>query len=162
MNRSYWPPVLGALLLAACTGGPTTPDGAVLLDEEITLVRGASVDSARREFEVQGGSVVVALVDEQLTDIKLQLAILDSGGKTPGPVEVENNLRGAGMEVAAVTVLRGSRIRVTLTGQHDANTARACALAPPSFRCERQAIEVRSVARGIQGVVWGDQRKLPC
>jgi tetratricopeptide (TPR) repeat protein len=115
-------PAVGALSLSACAPGPSSPDGAALLDEEVTLLRGPNVDSAQREFEVQGGSVVVALVDEQLTDVKLQLVILDSGGKTPVSVEVENNLRGGGMEVAAVTVLGRSRIRLTLTGQHDATT----------------------------------------
>jgi len=83
-------------------------------------MRGPSVDSAQREFDVDGGSVIVALVDEQLTDVKLQLAIVDSHGKVLTPVEVENNLRGAGVEVAALTVLRDAHIRVTLVSQQDA------------------------------------------
>ena len=120
MKCDFWPPVLGVLLLAACAPGSSIPDGAVLLDEDVSLARGANVDSAQREFDVDGGSVVVALVDEQLTDVKLQLAVVDSSGKALSPVEVENNLRGTGFEVAALTVLRDSHVRVTLIGEQDA------------------------------------------
>ena len=102
------------------------------LGQHRSPVRGASVDSAQREFEVQGDSVVVALVDEQLTDIKLQLEILDS---------------------------EGSRL---VCEQERRDYARARAPAPPSFRRGREAVEVRSGARGIQGVVGGHQRELSC
>ena len=122
MKGRFWPPAVGVLLLAACAPGSSIPDGEVFLDEEVSLVRGPDVDSAQREFDVEGNSVVVALVDEKLTDIRLQLAIIDPGGKASAPIEVENNLRGAGMEVAALTALRDSHIRVTLTGQQDAKT----------------------------------------
>lgn len=121
MNRRFWLPAVGAILLVSCISGPSTPDGAVLFDEEVSLVRGPHFDSVQREIEVEDGSVVVALVDEQLTDIKLKLAVIDAGAKSPAPIEVENNLRGAGMEVAAIAT-HGSRIRVTLTGAQDANT----------------------------------------
>jgi len=120
MNFRFWLPAAGALLVAACTPGPSTPDGAVLLDEDVALVRGPNVDSAQRDLDVEGDSVIVAFVDEQLTDIKLQVGVLNSAGKVTAPVEVENNLRGAGVEVAALDMPRGSRIRVTLTGEHDA------------------------------------------
>ena len=120
MKCRFWLPVAGALLVAACTKGPSVPDGAVLLDEDVALVRGPLVDSAHRELAVERGSIIVALVDEQLTDVKLQLALVDSAGKTATPIEVENNLRGAGVEVAALAIPRSSRIRVTLTGEQDA------------------------------------------
>ena len=121
MKRGFWLLAVGAIFVVSCKSGPTTPDGAVLFDEEISLVRGSHVDSAQREIEVERGSVIVALVDEQLTDIKLSLAVIDSGAKTPAPIEVENNLRGSGIELAALTTSRDSRIRVTLTGAQDAN-----------------------------------------
>jgi len=121
LNCKFWAPVLGVLFLAACAPGSSVPDGAVLLEENVSLVRGPDVDSAQREFDVDGGSVVVALVDEQMTDVKLQLAIVDSSGRALTPVEVENNLRGAGVEIAALTVLLDSHIRVTLIGEQGAN-----------------------------------------
>ncbi|HYJ41140.1 MAG TPA: tetratricopeptide repeat protein, partial [Steroidobacteraceae bacterium] len=150
MNCRFWPPAVGALLVAACVQGPSVPDGAVLLDEEVTLARGPNVDSAQREFEVQGGSVVVALVDEQLTDIKLQLAVDDSSGKTPVSVEVENNLRGAGVEIAAATVLRGSRIRVTLTGQHDATKPGHVRLRLRRFDADAKQSKLAAVLEGFR------------
>jgi CHAT domain-containing protein len=122
MNRRFWLPAVGAIFLLSCSSGPSTPDGAALFDEEVSLVRGPHVDSAQREIEVEGGSVVVATVEEQLTDIKLKLTVIDGGAKSPAPIEVENNLRGAGMEVAALAIPRGSRIRITLTGPQDASS----------------------------------------
>ena len=122
MKRGFWLPAVGAIFVVSCTSGPTTPDGAVLFDEEISLVRGSHVDSAQREIKVERGSVIVALVDEQLPDVKVSLEVIDSGAKTPAPIEVENNLRGAGIEVASLAASRDSRIRVTLTGAQDAKT----------------------------------------
>jgi CHAT domain-containing protein len=117
----FWLPFAGALLLAACSSRPSTPDGAVLFDEDVALVRGAIVDSAQREIEVDGDSVIVAFVDEQLTDVTLKLSVIDSDGKTPAP-EVENKLRGAGVEIAALATSRTSRIRVTLTSEQESMT----------------------------------------
>ena len=122
MNGRFAPPVLGVLFLAACAPGPSIPDGTVFLDEEVSLERGLDVDSAQREFDVEAQSVVVALVDERLTDVKVKLAVIDASGKASDPVEVENNLRGAGVEIAALTTLRDSHVRVTLTGAQDAQT----------------------------------------
>src|SRR5688500_9232563 len=98
MKRGFWLPAAGAIFLVSCTSGPSTPDGAVIFDEEVSLLRGLHVDSAQREIDVERGSVVVVLVDEQLTDIKLSLAVIDSGAKTPAGIEAENNLRGTGIE----------------------------------------------------------------
>jgi hypothetical protein len=58
MNGRFLSPILGVLFLAACAPGPSIPDGAVFLDEEVSLVRGPNVDSAQREFDVEGNSVV--------------------------------------------------------------------------------------------------------
>src|SRR6188508_805536 len=122
MKRGFWLPAVGAIFLVSCTSGPSTPDGAVLFDEEVSLSRGQHVDSAQREIEVERGSVIVALVDEQLTDVKVSLAVIDSGAKPSAAIEVENNLRGAGIEVASLATSRDSRVRVTLTGMQDTNS----------------------------------------
>ncbi len=119
MDARFIFPVLGVYLLVSCSAQDATPDGAILLDEEITLTRHADVDSASREIAVAGESVIVAFVDERLTDVKVRLAV--AGGK-PLPAEVENNLRGGGLEIAALEVPRGSRVTVTLTGAHDARS----------------------------------------
>ena len=118
MWSRFCPPVAGVILLAACSARPSTPDGAVLFDEEVALQREAQVDSARREIAVDGNSVVVAVVDEQLTDVKVGLSIV-GGLKDHGAIEVENHLGGSGLEVAAIEAPRGSRVAVTLTGPQD-------------------------------------------
>jgi CHAT domain-containing protein len=101
---------LGVLCLGGCSSG--TPDGNVLLDESVAIARGAKLDAARREFDVEGDSILVATVDEQLTDVSLTLEIL--GTKTS--ITVENRLRGAGLEIAALDVPSDARIAVTLAG----------------------------------------------
>lgn len=119
MDARRYLPVLGIYLLASCVRQDSTPDGALLLDEEVTLVRGASGDSAVREITVDGNSVIVALVDEQLTDVKVKLAVAGGRDKIPA-TQVENNLGGAGVEIAALRVPRGARAAVTLTSAPDA------------------------------------------
>ncbi|MBC8028067.1 MAG: hypothetical protein H7Y89_18900, partial [Steroidobacteraceae bacterium] len=121
---------LGALLLGGCTSG--SPDGNVLLDESIALSRDAGLDSARREIEVEGDSVVVALVDEAFarerpTDVSLTLGI---AGKT---VTVENRLRGTGVEIAVLDVPRDSRVIVTLKGPPESTTPGRVALRVQRF-----------------------------
>ncbi|HEY6123080.1 MAG TPA: CHAT domain-containing tetratricopeptide repeat protein [Steroidobacteraceae bacterium] len=118
MSIRFCAPALGVLFLVACTSRPSTPDGAMLLDEEVTLRREAKVDTAQREIEVDSGSIVVVFVDEKLTDVKVRLAIVGADGE-PLTVEVENNLRGSGLEVAAIEAPRGSRVSITLTGPQD-------------------------------------------
>ncbi|HEU5136823.1 MAG TPA: CHAT domain-containing tetratricopeptide repeat protein [Steroidobacteraceae bacterium] len=117
-NKKLVLPVLAIALLTHCTSRPSTPDGATLLDEQVALEREAKVDVARREIAVDGDSIVVALVDEQLTDVKVNLTVIDSDD-APAPVEVENNLRGSGTEIAATEAPRGSRVAITLTGPKD-------------------------------------------
>jgi tetratricopeptide (TPR) repeat protein len=108
---------LCACLLAGCAPGSAIPDGAVTLDERITLTRYAQFDSAQREFEIDADSVIVAFVDEQTTDVTLKLAI---AGDTAN--EVENNLAGAGVEIATLRAPRGSRVTVMLTGAQNSKT----------------------------------------
>jgi len=118
-NRRLVLPVLAIALLTNCNSRPSTPDGATLLDEEVTLERKARVDIALREIPVDGDSVIVAVVDEQLTDVKVKLTVI---GSTDEPsTEVENNLLGSGTEVAAIEAPRGSRVTVTLTGPQDSS-----------------------------------------
>ena len=115
MDARHYLPVLGACLLAGCAPRSSIPDGAVVLDEEVTLTRQANVDSAQREIAVDGNSVLVAFVDERLTDVKVKLV---AAGNTSS--EVENNLAGAGVEIAALRVPRRSLVTVMLTGAPDA------------------------------------------
>ncbi len=77
-------------------------------------------------------------------------------------VEVENNLRGAGMEVAAVTALRGSRIRVTLTGQQDATTPGHVRLRLRRFDANAKQSKFAASLAAIQGVVGRQPTQLPC
>ena len=107
---------LWACLLAGCAPQSSIPDGAVVLDEEVTLTRQANVDSAEREIPVDGTSVIVAVVDEQVTDVRVKLSV---SGDTAN--EVENNLGGAGLEIATLRAPRGSRVTVTLTSAQDSN-----------------------------------------
>lgn len=118
----FWLPTIGILVFSACSSGPSTLDGAVVLEEAITLERGALVDSATREITVDGDSTLVGSVEESLTDVRLKLSLIDPDKNSPAPVEVENNLRGSGLEVAALEVPHRSRIRVTLTGAPNATT----------------------------------------
>jgi CHAT domain-containing protein len=120
MNCRLCLPLLGLAVLAGCAREMAAPDGALLLDEDIALTRGPHVDSAQREIAVAGEGVVVAIVDEQLTDVRVRLAVADD---SVGPVEVENNLGGSGTEIAALEVPHGSRVVVTLTGPQNANVA---------------------------------------
>jgi tetratricopeptide (TPR) repeat protein len=108
----------------------------VLLDESIALARDADHDSARREFDVEGDSILVATVDEQLTDVSLTLEILG----TEKSITVENRLRGAGIEIAALEVRRAARVAVTLSG------------APESIAPGRASLRVRR---------FDDDSKLP-
>ncbi|HEU4780369.1 MAG TPA: hypothetical protein VFS58_10860, partial [Steroidobacteraceae bacterium] len=109
-----------ALVLASCTPGVSVPDGSALLDEGVSLQRDTHADVARREVQVGRDSVIVAIVDEN-ADVKVRLQIIDD--ESASPVEVENNLRGAGMEVAVIEAEGGSRIAITLAGPPDAKAA---------------------------------------
>jgi hypothetical protein len=118
MKAMLWGPICGALVAASCTQSAATHDSA-LIDEGITLERRAQMDVATREVTVDSPAVLVAIVDENLTDVRVRMAV--AGNAAPA-VEVENNLEGAGTEIAVLEVPRGARVSVTLTGP--ANGAR--------------------------------------
>jgi hypothetical protein len=127
MKSRYWAASLCFSLLAACTRHDAVPDGTVVIDEAITLSRGATADTATRELEVPDDSVVVAFVDEQLTDVSLQLATIYKK-KPLHTAAVENNLNGAGIEVAALSVRNGAHVTITLTSAPAAKTPGAVRL----------------------------------
>jgi tetratricopeptide (TPR) repeat protein len=105
------------LVLAGCVPADAPPDGEVRVDEDITLSRSTTnVDIARRELDIPAGSVVVAIVDEQLTDVSVSIAHPDPARP---PVVVENNLRGAGMEIAVLEVPTDARVQITMHGPPD-------------------------------------------
>src|SRR5262245_26506560 len=107
-----------SIFLVAC-GHPPRPPVTIVLDEDVELVRGANVDLAQREFDIPDNSIVIAFVDEQLTDVRLEIGRTGSKDEHSAVVEVENNLEGAGFEIAALRVADSSRITFTLTGPQD-------------------------------------------
>jgi CHAT domain-containing protein/Tfp pilus assembly protein PilF len=119
MRSRIFLPVFGLVVLMACSQGRSIPDGAALIDEELALARGAQADSAFREFTVDGDSVIAAIVDERLTDVRLRLSLIEPSAHAPD-VEVENHLDGAGLEVATLRAPSGSRVRVSVFGAADA------------------------------------------
>jgi len=120
MNGKICLPAFAVALLCACTPQPKVPNGTLVLDEDVTLARQSDrfVDLASREITVEDDSILVAIVDENLTNVKLSLTAIGEGA--PKPVEVENNLTGAGVELAALDAPEGSRVRVTLESPQDA------------------------------------------
>jgi CHAT domain-containing protein len=115
MKARFWVPLCGAVAVAACTPKSSVPDGTAIVDEVVALERQAEADVATRIVTVDGDALLVAIVDENLTDVRVRLSV--AGGDEPvEPVEVENNLEGAGTEIAAVEVPHGARVTVTLTG----------------------------------------------
>ena len=126
LSRVWLPALCGlllcVLLLWGCERRPTLPDGAIVFDEEVALVRdeGALADSASREFVVNDDATLVAIADENLVDVRLGLHVEASGDEPARSVEVENHLGGAGLEVAALEVGEGARVRVTLNSGPDA------------------------------------------
>lgn len=122
MYGRFWVPALGVFMLCACSSRSTVPDGTAVLDEDITLTRQTDrpVDTATRELTVDDDAILVAFVDENLTDVKLEIAVISSDEDAPKPVVVENNMTGAGVEMAGLEVSEGARVRVTLTNTQDA------------------------------------------
>jgi CHAT domain-containing protein/tetratricopeptide (TPR) repeat protein len=119
MHGRSWVAALCLALLAACARHDAIPDGTRVIDETVTLTRGPATDSAARELVVDDGSIVIAFADEQLTDVRLKIAATDSKGKVLASAEVENNLAGTGVEIAALPVPAGAHVTVTLTSAPD-------------------------------------------
>jgi len=113
-------PLAGIVTLIACAPREKTPDELVLLDETVLLTRAATTDVATRELEVDSDAVVVAIVDENLTDVRVTLASTGANKDFDNLVDVENHLAGSGIEIAALDAAGSSRVRLTLTGEHDA------------------------------------------
>ena len=124
-------PALGILVLSACAPRSSIESGAVVLEEQVALSRGSVTDGATREVEVDSDSILVAIVDENLTDVHVRLAVL--GAESIKPIEVENTLAGAGIEIAALEVPEGSRVAVTLTGPQNTITPGAVHLRVRQF-----------------------------
>ncbi|HEU5133898.1 MAG TPA: CHAT domain-containing tetratricopeptide repeat protein [Steroidobacteraceae bacterium] len=118
MSRQFWLPVLGSVALCACDTHPPVADGTFVFDDEVALVRNEQkrIDEASRELTVNDDAILVAIVDENLTDVTLRLSIPGQ----PEALEVENNLEGAGVEIAMLEVEQGSRLTVTLSGPPNA------------------------------------------
>jgi CHAT domain-containing protein/tetratricopeptide (TPR) repeat protein len=122
-HAKLWVPAIGTAILCACSPHGSVPNGASILDEDVALVRdGDKPDAATRELSVQQDSILVAFVDENLTDVTLELTVVDPDSGTSPPVAVENNAVGSGVEIAAVDARDGARVRVTLTGPQDATS----------------------------------------
>jgi CHAT domain-containing protein/Tfp pilus assembly protein PilF len=111
---------LGILALSACAPHSSIDNGAVVLEEQVALSRGPVMDLATRELEVDSDSILVAIVDENLTDVHLRLAALGPRAAAIKPVEVENTLAGAGIEIAVLEVPEDTRVAITLTGPQNA------------------------------------------
>src|SRR5262245_7485078 len=106
-------------LLAACQRHEAITDGAAVIDEPVGLERQPAADTAARTLTVHEDSIVVAIADEQLTDVRLRIAATDEDGHALDSVEVENNLAGSGVEIAVLSVPEDARVNVTLTGTAD-------------------------------------------
>jgi CHAT domain-containing protein len=158
MKGKFWLPAVGMALLCACMKHPTVPNGTQILDEDITLTRLADkpVDTSARELTVSDDAILVAFVDENLTDVRLTLAIVGAEEGAPRPVEVENNLLGAGIELAALDVPEDARVRVTLTSAQDSVTPgkvhlrvrqyAASAASDPAFAAQLRAFKAWTIA----------------
>src|SRR5689334_3986347 len=112
-------PLLGIVVLTACAPREQTPDEMVLLDETVPLTRQATTDVATRDLEVDSDAVVVAIVDENLTDVRVWLASTGGRKEADKLVEVENHLGGAGVEIAALDARASSAVTLTLVADHD-------------------------------------------
>src|SRR3954470_3752116 len=106
------------IALCACTSDQKTPDELVLLDESMSLSRAPSAHIATREVAVDSDSIIVASVEEELADVHVRLERVGSGAEPA--VQVENNLGGAGTEIATLSAAGSSCIRITIEGRPDA------------------------------------------
>jgi tetratricopeptide (TPR) repeat protein len=107
--------VLTLLLLAGC-GPPPGPSGeTALFDGQLTLLRKELRDEVSREFDVQAGTRVVAIVDEDGTDVSVSIRASGVGEV------VETTLRGEGVEIALLLVPQSGSVTITLHGPRDFN-----------------------------------------
>jgi CHAT domain-containing protein len=117
MRSFFFAALVAASLLAAlagCSRQPRIAGETVLLDERLTFVRGPELDIVKREFRAPADGTCVAIVEEDDSDLILEMQAA-ADGAVPSKIEVESQLDGEGVEVAAVPVVRGSRIAVALS-----------------------------------------------
>ena len=121
MKGGIWLPAIGTLVLCACTPHAAVPNGSQVLDEDVTLTRQADkpLDVATRELAIDDDAILVAFVDESLTNVKLELSTIGSGKHAAKPIQVENHMDGAGVEIAAIDAPKGARVQMTLTSAQD-------------------------------------------
>jgi tetratricopeptide (TPR) repeat protein len=112
-------PFLGIVALGACTRNDP-PDEFVLADETVALTRNAATDSVSREFTVDRDAYVVAIVDENLTDVHVTLRAPGDSPEELARHTVENNMAGAGIEIATQQVRAGVRVKLTIEGPPNA------------------------------------------
>ena len=111
---------LGIALLVACKPGDRPAvDGVVVFDDDVALVRGERIDSAQREFSVAGNATFVALVDEDDIEVKVVLSHDGAKGVVPAKIEIDSNLQGEGIEIAALEAPSGSRLMLSLESPQD-------------------------------------------
>ncbi|HEU5134660.1 MAG TPA: CHAT domain-containing protein [Steroidobacteraceae bacterium] len=107
-------------LLAACAPQHRSAiEGTLVLDEDVSLARGALIDSAQRELPVDGDATFVAMVDEDDTDVKVVLSHSGTQVDAPLTVEIDSNLQGEGIEIAVLDVPARSRLTVSLESAHE-------------------------------------------
>ena len=128
MFSRFGVPIFGILVLSACAPHSSIKNGVIALEEQVELSRGSVTDGATRELAVDSDSVLVAMVDENLTDVAGETELEVRQGAEPS-IEVENPLDGAGIEIAMLTVPAGSRAGMTLTGPPSSPQPGACTCA---------------------------------
>lgn len=152
MQVRFWAASCGSFLLVACAPKSSVPDGTAVVDEEVRLERQQQTDVASREVTVDARVILVAIVDENLTDVRVKLSSAD---RNVAPVEVENNFEGAGLEIAALEVPRGAKVAVTLTGAQHAQDPGAVRLRVLQFNAD--ADDDPRFAALLQGYrAWSD------
>lgn len=111
---------LCATFLVACAPSPRSAiEGILVVDEEIALARGERVDSARREFPVDGKATFLAMLEESDTDIKVVLSHSAVPGTPAATIERDSSLSGEGIEIAVLDAPAGSRLMLLLEGAPD-------------------------------------------
>ncbi|HUR29668.1 MAG TPA: hypothetical protein VM509_15870, partial [Planctomycetota bacterium] len=120
MKTRIWMPLVGVVGLAACAPREKTPDEMVLLDETVPLTRESGLDVATRVLAVDSDAFIVAILDEDLTDVRVTLASTGAKKDADALVQVENNMAGAGTEIATLEASEDSQVTLTLESHHDA------------------------------------------
>jgi CHAT domain-containing protein len=110
--------MLCAASLTACTRQPRG-EGILLTDEAFTLTRGEKIDSAQREFVVDGRATFVVIVEEDDADVKLTLS---HTGEPPASIQVDSNQQGEegdGIEIAVLDAEPASMLHILLESDQE-------------------------------------------